>query len=155
MNFSEPWVSHSLLSLFSLSSFPSITSATSLHEVDYPSCPLQKKAFLVPWEWHAWLPTTSYCSEKLPGKGGRDLQGDAAEGKSLSFTGDMKHWMLNSSLNRRGIVTRNMKRGGGHNIIHVKHLSRACISNARGGLWSPVLFSCVLSFFILFHPSQS
>ena len=45
--------------------------------------------------------------------------------------------------------------GGGHNIIHVKHLSRACICNARGGLWSPLRLSCVLSFFILFHPSSS
>ena len=27
------------------------------------------------------------------------------EGNPSAFTGDMKHWMLNSSLNRRGIVT--------------------------------------------------
>ena len=38
------------------------------------------------------------------GKEGRDPMGDAAGGKSLGFTGDMKRWMLNSSLNRRGIV---------------------------------------------------
>lgn len=34
----------------------------------------------------------------------KDLQGDAAGGKPLSFIGDMKLWMLNSSLNRLGIV---------------------------------------------------
>lgn len=39
------------------------------------------------------------------GKAGRDLRGDVAEGKSLGVTGDMKRWMLNSSPNRRGIVT--------------------------------------------------
>lgn len=64
MNFSKPWVSPPL-SLSSLHSF-SLSPAPSLHEVDYPSCPYRKR--LVLWECYAWLPTTCYCSEKLPGK---------------------------------------------------------------------------------------
>lgn len=86
------------------------------------------------------------------GTGGRERR-DAAAGKTLGFKGDKKQWMLNSTLNRRCIVTWGGKRGV-HNIIHVKHLSRACI-NARGGLWSPVfslasvLFSLFFSLFLI------
>lgn len=83
----------------------SLSPATSLHEVDYPSCPYRKRLFLffenaVPdFQQHGIVRRSSL------GKEGRDLRGDVAEGKSLCFTGDMKHWMLNSSPNRRGIVT--------------------------------------------------
>lgn len=84
------------------------------------------------------------------GTGGRERR-DAAAGKTLGFKGDKKQWMLNSTLNRRCIVTWGEKRGV-HNIIHVKHLSRACI-NARGGLWSPVFSLASVLFSLFFHSS--
>lgn len=94
-----------LPSLLSLSP-PSMASAASLHEVDYPSCPYRKRPFLFFENGMPRLPTTSYCSGEAPWeKERRDPRGDAAEGKSLGFTRDMKHWMRNSSINRRGIVT--------------------------------------------------
>lgn len=138
MNFSKHWVrprsclfSSSPLSPPSPGQHPCMRQ--TIHHVHI------EKGFLVHWE----------SDFGLPGKLGRDLRGDAAEGKSHGFTGDMKHWMLNSSLNRSGIVTRNMKKGGGHNIIHVKHLSRACISNAKGAQ----CYSLVSYLFsIFFHP---
>lgn len=88
-----------------LSSLPSLARATSLHEADNPSCPYRKRLFLFfendmpDFQQHGIVRRSSLGKER------RDLRGDAAGGKSLSFTGDMKHWMLNSSLNRRGIVT--------------------------------------------------
>lgn len=93
--------------LFSLSPLPPpfIASATSLHEADYPSCPYRKRLFLFLENGMPDFQQHGIVQRSSLGKERRDLRGDVIEGKSLSFTGDMKHWMLKSSLNRRGIVT--------------------------------------------------
>lgn len=137
MNFSKLWVSPSPVSY--------------LHG--------QNKSFLVLWGWHdssphPHPPPHHTVVRSSLGTAGRDAA--EAGGGTLSFTGDKEQRMLNSILNRHGIVAWTEEEGGGgggHNIIHVRHLSRPCI-NARGGLRSPVLFSC-LFFFLKVHSLSS
>lgn len=101
MNFSKPWVSPPppfFLPLLSLPLHPCMR--LTIHHVHIEkgfSCSLRMPCLTsnsmalfgeAPWEKEAGI-----------------YGGDVAVGKSLGFTGDMKQWMLNSSPNRRGIVT--------------------------------------------------
>lgn len=79
-------------------------SSPSLHEADYPSCPC-RKAFSCSLRM-ACLTSNNmvlFVENSLCKRRQRST-GRCCWGKSLSFTGDMKHWMPNSSPNKRGIV---------------------------------------------------
>lgn len=83
------------------------------------------------WEWHAWLPTTSYCvKRKLLGKRRQRSAGRCCWREIPRLY--RRYETLDAEFQPKQTWYCCMNRGGGHNIIHVKHLSRAWISNARG-----------------------